>query len=317
MENRFKKLREEYSEQRRDKDPAAKIYSQGDMYEEMIEAGFNVSLSKIKKIESEQYGVTVDAETLRAYKWKFDVSADWLIDPSVKTRKITGTVASASKVTGLSDEAIETLIKLKSGEYYNQHKFNYALHTINLILSNYENANFFDLIYHFLFGDYDTMGHYDNMGQAVYDGSEVFISDKYHANRMTIDSKLVNKAVLQVITQQLENWKKSLESEKDNYGKILPSKEDLLRQVKEKYKDTAHHIERHKELKAKYANLISNVPTDFESLYYTTRALLIAENVLDYNHRELIELNIPLKQLYGIAYHEKEIDDFLEKLQGE
>lgn len=314
MENRFQRLREEYSEQRRDKDPTAKIYSQREMYEEMIAAGFKVSFAKIKKIESEQYGVEVDAETLRAYKWKFDVSADWLIDTSVETRKITGTVASASKVTGLSDEAIETLRKLKSGKYYNQRKFDYALHTINLILSNYENANFFELIYHFLFGDYDTMGHYDDMGQVVYDGSEVFISDKYNANRMSIDSELVNKAVLQVITQQLENWKKSLENEKDNYGKILPPKEDLLQQVKEKYKYTALHIEQFKELEAKYTNLKSDVPTDFERLYYTTQALITAKNVLNYNHSELIELNIPLKQLYEIEYHEKEIDDFLESL---
>lgn len=114
MENRFQRLREEYSEQRRDKDPTAKIYSQREMYEEMIAAGFKVSFAKIKKIESEQYGVEVDAETLRAYKWKFDVSADWLIDTSVKTKKITGTVASASKVTGLSDEAIEEISKLNS-----------------------------------------------------------------------------------------------------------------------------------------------------------------------------------------------------------
>lgn len=316
-ENRFQKLREEFSEKRRDKDHTAKIYSQREMYNEMIKAGFKVSLNKIKKIESDQYGVEIDAETLRAYKWKFDVSADWLIDSGVKTRKITGNVASASRLTGLTDESIETLIKLKSGKYYNQYKFDYALHVINLILSNYENANFFELIYHFLFGDYDTMGHYDDMGQVVYDGSEVFLSDRYNANKMSIDSELVNKAILQVIVQQLEDWKKSLERKKDNFGKIFPSQEDLLRQAKEKYRSTEKHIEHYKELDTEYNQLTSDIPIDFERLFCTTQELITAKNVLIYNHEELVRLNVTLKQIYKMEYHEKEIDDFLKKLEIE
>ena len=67
----------------------------------------------IKKIESNQYGVSIDDETLRAYKWKFNVSADWLIDDTVHTRKIDGDIASASKITGLSDATIEEIKKLK------------------------------------------------------------------------------------------------------------------------------------------------------------------------------------------------------------
>lgn len=107
--NRFKQIREEYSENRRDKDPTEKIYSIDKMVEEMKEAGFDVSSSRIKKIESEQAGVNISPEILLAYKWKFGVSADWLIDPNVATRNLQGDVATASKITGLSDDSITML----------------------------------------------------------------------------------------------------------------------------------------------------------------------------------------------------------------
>lgn len=113
MENRFKKLRDEYNEQLKDKNPKAKLYSVNDMIKEMKDAGFKISGEKIKKIESNQYGVMIDAETLLAYKWKFDVSADWLIDNTVSPRKLEGNIASASQTLGLSDLAIEEIVKLK------------------------------------------------------------------------------------------------------------------------------------------------------------------------------------------------------------
>lgn len=113
MDNRFKKLRDEYNERLKDKNPKAKLYSTEDMCTEMKSAGFKVSVSKIKKIESNQYGVTIDAETLLAYKWKFNVSVDWLIDNTVTSRKLEGNIASASQTLGLSDLAIEEISKLK------------------------------------------------------------------------------------------------------------------------------------------------------------------------------------------------------------
>ena len=113
MINRFKQLREEYNEQLKDKNPKAKLYSVEDMCEEMKDAGFTVSKAKIKKIESEQPDVSIDAKTLLAYKWKFGVSIDWLIDNTVQTRRVERNIASASKVIGLSDVAIEEISKLK------------------------------------------------------------------------------------------------------------------------------------------------------------------------------------------------------------
>ena len=112
MHNRFKKLRDEYNEHLKDKNPKAKLYSVEDMCSEMKNAGFKVSVSKIKKIESNQPGVRIDVDTLLAYKWKFNVSADWLIDNTISSKKLNGTVASAAQTTGLSDTSIQKIIKL-------------------------------------------------------------------------------------------------------------------------------------------------------------------------------------------------------------
>lgn len=109
MENRFKKIREEYSEERKDQNPKEKIYSIDEMCKEFQEMGFNISASRIKKIESNTPGAKIDSEMLLAYKKKFNVSADWLIDNTVATKQLTGDVASASKITGLSDESVTIL----------------------------------------------------------------------------------------------------------------------------------------------------------------------------------------------------------------
>lgn len=53
---------------------------------------------------------------LLAYKKKFNVSADWLIDNTVTTRHLTGDAASASKVTGLTDITIDEIASLSVSE---------------------------------------------------------------------------------------------------------------------------------------------------------------------------------------------------------
>ena len=116
MENRFKEIRVEYSEKRRDKDPNAKIYSIDEMCNDFYNMGFNISPSRVKKVESNTPDVKIDAEMLLAYKKKFNVSADWLIDNTVTTRHLTGNAASASMVTGLTDITIDEIASLSVSE---------------------------------------------------------------------------------------------------------------------------------------------------------------------------------------------------------
>lgn len=265
----------------------------------------------IRKIEN--YHRQVYENEMKAYCLRFNTTADFLHGFTSVKYKDNATNEMIERITGLSSDAIDTLTKLKSGKYYNQHKFDYALHTLNLILSTYENANLFELIYHFLFGNYEIMGHYDEMGQPIYDGSEVFISDRYNANMMSIDSTIVNKAILQTITDQLEFWKRSLADKKDDYGKILPSKEKLLQEIKDKYTHIKNLMVDYSKAKAIYETRKNETPIDFDGLYYITKSVASYRHILEYNYKELSNLNYPLKKLYNTEYHETDIDDFIEK----
>ncbi len=266
----------------------------------------------IRKIEN-NIRYTTEHE-MWAYCLRFNTTADYLHGFTTVKYKNNENIEMVERITGLSSNAIETLIKLKSGKYYKHYKFDYALHTLNLILATYENSNLFELIYHFLFGNYEEMGHYDNIGNCVFDGSECFISDKYNIDRMSINSELVNKAVLLQITEQLQLWKKSLTDKNDNYGKILPSKEKLLQEIKNKYSTISILIRDYIMAKDIYEKRKNQQPIDYERLFYATRSVADYQRILEQNYSELATLNYPLVKLYNTEeYHDKEIDEYIEK----
>ena len=116
IENRFKLLRVDELEKRRDKDPKCDFFTQAALSSELYQkCHYYISPSKIKKLESDTKGVKIDPELLLAYKNFFHVSIDWLIDPNVDTKFLDGSVAVTSKTTGLSDDALKTLSRLKEG----------------------------------------------------------------------------------------------------------------------------------------------------------------------------------------------------------
>lgn len=306
-ENVYKRLRESTETD------SKSALTQPQLAEAFKKQGNPVSQSMISKIENSKKNPPTKSPTiLKAYADYFNVTTDYLLGIR-DTKQADENIAMISKVTGLNEDAINTLIKLKSGKYYNQYKFDYALHTLNLILSTYENSNLFELIYHFLFGNYDTIGHYDELRNDVYDGSEVFASDKYNIDRMSINCEIVNKAVLLQITEQLQYWKNSLADKNDTYGKILPSKEKLLQVVKDKYSHIGSLIQDYLTAKDIYEKRKKQTPIDFESLFYATKSVATYQHILEKNYSELIDLNYPLNKLYNTEYHDKEIDDFIEK----
>lgn len=306
-ENVYKRLRESTETNSK---PAL---TQPQLAEEFAKQGNPVSQSMISKIENSKKNPPTKSPTiLKAYADYFNVTTDYLLGIR-DTKQADENIAMISKVTGLNEDAINTLIKLKSGKYHNQYKFDYALHTLNLILATYENSNLFELIYHFLFGNYDTMGHYDEIGNEEFDGSECFISDKYRIDRMSIDSELVNKAILLQITEQLQYWKNSLVDKNDTYGKVLPSKDKLLQVVKNKYSHISNLIRDYLMAKDIYEKRKKQTPIDYESLFYATESVASYRRILEQNYREIPTLNYPLIKLYDTEYHDKEIDDFIEK----
>lgn len=136
-ENRFKQLRESESDRRRDEDPRCELFTQDRLSEELWrKCHYRISSSKIKKLETNTYGVKVDQDLLLAYKKFFNVSIDWLIDSSVNTKFLDGDIAIASKTTGLSDDAIKTLSQIKKGNLTDS-----LLNTLSYVIS--KNPSYF------------------------------------------------------------------------------------------------------------------------------------------------------------------------------
>lgn len=312
MENRFKVIREEEEAKRKDINPKAK-FGQKELCEELEKTcGFYIKISKLKKLEAGQPDVKIDEELLLAYKKFFGVSTDWLIDPSVKSRQVEGNYAIVSSITGLSDNAINTLSLLKDKKNVNGHRFEYALHTLNMILDNYENTNLFELIYHYLFGDYTEMGHYDEYGQCVYDGSQVFVSDKFLANQMDINTEYVDAAVLHLITKQLDYWKNYVkESCPANYGKLLPEKNTLLKQIEDEERNKNGLQEKLQWLYSHIEVETKKTPVNTKRLMELTKSYHSMESAIELTQRNIDEFAFTLKEIYHYNYKKADATELI------
>lgn len=116
MENRFKIARIDEENRRKDINHKDK-FGQKELCKELEEkCGYYMNISKLKKIEAGHSDVKIDSELLLTYKKFFDVSADWLIDETVKTPKLEGNIAVASKTIGLSEKAITRISNYEEAE---------------------------------------------------------------------------------------------------------------------------------------------------------------------------------------------------------
>lgn len=155
-ENRFKQLREEEAGRRRDKDPKCELFTQDKLSKELFDkCHYYISSSKIKKLETNTEGVKIDAALLLAYKNFFHVSIDWLIDSNVKTQFLSGDIAITSKTTGLSDDAINTLSRLKDDPLTK-----YLLQILNVLMEDEDSFTA-------LLANIDTAMHPDSYVSAV------------------------------------------------------------------------------------------------------------------------------------------------------
>lgn len=109
METRFKTIRLEYQELLRDKNHKSK-FTQENLSKAFEDYGFYISREKIGKLETGDDGAAVTKDIILAYCKFFHVSADWLLGLS-ETRYTEGDLFLASKATGLSENAVESLGK--------------------------------------------------------------------------------------------------------------------------------------------------------------------------------------------------------------
>lgn len=172
MENRFKKLRIDELERRRDNNPKCELFTQERLSIELNkECKYEISSSKIKKLESDAIGVKIDAPLLLAYSRFFNVSIDWLLHNS-DSQSITGNIAIVSSITGLSDESIQTLQTWKESLDKKERKGllirNRPTNTLNLVLSDsFIAEQLFKSIEDYIYHNYHIPAYHDVSGQCV------------------------------------------------------------------------------------------------------------------------------------------------------
>lgn len=190
MENRFKKLRIDELERRRDKNPKCELFTQERLSIELKkECKYEISSSKIKKLESDTIGVKIDAPLLLAYSRFFNVSIDWLLHNS-DSQRITGDIAIVSGITGLSDEAIKNLRHWKESSSKKEKKkfpIRYRLiDTLNLILSDpFIAERLFGSIDDYVYHNYHIPAYHDDTGQCIAFHKEPDISQDFDTKEIS------------------------------------------------------------------------------------------------------------------------------------
>ncbi len=159
METRFKAIRLEYQEELRDKNHKAK-FTQDDLEKEFADMGYYyITRTKITKLETGSPGVAINKEILLAYSKFFNVSSDWLLGLS-NTQRFSGDIHNASKVTNLSEVAIQ---KIKSYPVKSQNIF-------NLIIENGSIEHIIKSIYTYIPDGFDATNKNitENIGYKFY-----------------------------------------------------------------------------------------------------------------------------------------------------
>lgn len=243
MANRFKILREEVTEKRKDENHFAKIYTMDDLSKDFERLGYPISSSIIKKIESlkelentKQKGVKIDWFILLAYKKRFNVSVDWLIDETVQTRQLAGNDAIASKTIGLSDNAIRCL---KNYEDYEKE-----------MLDKLINCNILDRKQDYLKMLLTALINY---GMSAY-ASKITITDTLFNEKKEIkDSETINNMLKHSATEIFDHCL-------DISSSILSSKRNAIRENNLKIAESEHRalLEEIKKLTGKTESDILN-----------------------------------------------------------
>lgn len=153
-ENIYKQLREQTET---DTTPAL---TQGELAAIFENEGNPLSQSVISKLENQQKEPpTTSPDVIKAYATHFNVTADYLLGIR-DTKSIDENIAMISKVTGLSEQAIETLKQL-----HKAHGFNKNMGILNFIMSDTQAfALFLNNLNLFIDNEYDIPIHMEIEG---------------------------------------------------------------------------------------------------------------------------------------------------------
>lgn len=267
----------------------------------------NSLATQIGRIENYDFSnlhtiTSINFDLLYAYSKYFNVSTDYLLFLSNETSKDEN-IKMICKYTGLSEEAIETLNKIKNnkrdsdGETHER-----TLFILSKLLSNIDVTNIFELIYHYLYGNYVDMGHYNEYGQLTYDGNRVFVTDKYLSQQLEIDSKYVNGALLNMITEQLAFWKSELDKNPNKKDTILPQQDDLLKNIQKELNNISELQKEKDKLKNILADKLKNKTSDMDDIIVCASNVRSFDGAIEMSNNRINEYKYTLKNLFDYDY---------------
>ena len=277
-----------------------------DLIKEFEKKGYSINRNKIYRIEA---GQNPDPYTLEAYCKVFNVSTDYLLGQS-KSKTKDENIKMICKYTGLSEEAIKTLNRINQNEWDSDGETHErTLFILSKLLSNIDVTNIFELIYHYLYGNYVDMGHYNEYGQITYDGNRVFVTDKYLSQQLEIDSKYVNGALLSMITEQLAFWKSELDKNPNKKDMILPQQNDLLKKIQKELNKISELRKEKDKLKNILANKLKKKTSDMEDIIVCASNVSSFDGAIEMSENRIKEYKYTLKQLFDYDYDKEKGSD--------
>ena len=197
------------------------------MTQEELAKKLNLTRSRIVALEQKP-DVIPTKEDLQAYCTYFDTTADYLLGIR-DTKTVDENIAMISKTTGLNEQAIESLKKIK--ECADEDKtIKDDLDMLNFLMSDFVQFDvFISHIRQFIDSSYNIPMHYDSKVDAFVEselpdspikgayfsiGRKIEINEEIRMQRLDVSIKVIESYALQCIQEHLGKWKKEYQDER-------------------------------------------------------------------------------------------------------
>ena len=194
------------------------LEARGKKQKDLCEIG--LTEQQVSRLMNKQEGMRL--ETLVNISRYLEVSVDYLLGLSEyeTTRE---SIKTAAKTTGLSEDAISNLRKLKNAEQYSVTNIDHLFKALDLLLSNYRFVGVLGAIHAYLTSDFDTVI-YHPLGNGIEEAKNEeripiedyaipIYTDEWtdqHMASFRLTSDVMERAVLVYISNKLSGLRKSL-----------------------------------------------------------------------------------------------------------
>lgn len=203
--------------------------TQGELAAIFESEGNPLSQSVISKLEnSKKEPPSTSIEVLKAYAKHFNVTADYLLGIR-DTKTVDENIVMICNVTGLSEQAVESLKKIKECAD-EEITIKADLDMLNFLMSDFIQFDvFISHIRQFIDSSYNIPMHYDSKvddfveselpdslikGAYFSIGRKIMLNNEPHIQRLDIGIKVIESYALQCIQKSLYTWKEKYKDER-------------------------------------------------------------------------------------------------------